>query len=102
MLSNFDLTWAPSGSISKLLGAPFGITLETQDIDGFLKDKVSKKLRYWTSQYLSLAGQVIIVNAILLSTLYYFIAIWSGSLQVVRSIRGSFRNFLWSGSEHSV
>jgi len=81
------------------LGAPFGITLDTSDIDGFLKDKISKKLKYWTSQRLSLAECVTVVNAILLSTLYYFIAIWSGSLQAIRDIRGNLRNFLWSGTE---
>lgn len=101
-LDNFDLTWAPPGSLSKLLGAPFGITLETTDVDRFLKDKISKKLRYWSSQRLSLAGSVTVVNAVLFSTLYYFIAIWSSSLQVIRSIRVSLRNFLWSGSEHST
>jgi len=42
-----------------------------------------------------------VINAILLSTLYYFIAISSGSIQAIRSVRGSLRNYLWSGIEHN-
>jgi len=53
------------------------------------------------TQRLSLASRVTVVNEILLSTLYYFIAIWSGSLQAIRDVRGNFRNFLWSGTEHA-
>lgn len=95
------MIWAPATSIPKLLGAPFGITLETSDIDDFLKGKIKKKLKYSTSQRLSLAGHVIVVNAIFLSTIYYFIAIWSGSLQAIRDIHGSLRNFLCSGTEYA-
>jgi len=97
----FQLTWAPLGSLSKLLGAPFNITLDTEDIDLFLKQKVSKKLSYWSSQRLLLAGRVIVVNSVLLSTLYYFIAIWIGSIHVLRNIRGNLRDFMWSGTEHT-
>jgi len=96
----FDLTWVPLGSLSTLLGAPFGITLATPNVDNFLKQKISKKISYWSSQRLSLAGRATVVNAVLLSSLYFFIAIWCGSLQVIRAIRGDLRNYLWSSSKH--
>jgi len=99
-LNNFGISWAPPHSLSKLLGAPFGVSLETADVDSFLQLKITKKLKYWTTQCLSLAGRAIVVNAILFSSIYYFLAIWCGSIQAVRSARGSMRNFLWSGSEH--
>jgi len=99
-LNNYGITWAPPHSLSKLLGAPFGVSLETADVETFLQLKITKKLKYWTTQRLSLAGHAIVVNAILLSSFYYFLAIWCGSIQAIRSARGSMRNFLWSGSEH--
>ncbi|KAG0623283.1 hypothetical protein M758_3G162400 [Ceratodon purpureus] len=85
-LSSFGCSIAPPQALSKLLGTPFGISLNTVDVDEFLAAKVSKKLRYWTTIHLSLAGRAVIVNSVLLSTLW---------------IRASLRNFLWAGTEES-
>jgi len=79
-LNNFGISWAPPHSLSKLLGALFGVSLETTDMDSFLQLKITKILKYWTTQCLSLAGRAIVVNAILLSSIYYFLAIWCGSI----------------------
>ena len=57
------------GDLFKLLGAPFGLNLKTKDVDEFLYCKVSKKLDYWSSMLLSLAGRVVICNQVFLSTL---------------------------------
>lgn len=70
------------------------------DVDEFLAAKVKKKLTYWTSIHLSLASRTVIVNAVLLSTLWYFITIWGGSLSIIRKIRAMLRDFLWSSSTH--
>lgn len=78
--NQFGLTWAWAVSLSTLLGAPFGITFDTLNIDTFFQHKIGKKLSYWSTQRLSLASKATIVNAVLLSTLYYFISIWCGSL----------------------
>jgi hypothetical protein len=92
--------WAIEHRLSKLLGTPFGIELSTQDIDDFLYNKIRRKLTYWTTIHLSLVGRVLIVNTVLLSSLWYFIMIWVGSLAIVRKIRGTLRDFMWSGSDH--
>jgi len=42
------------------------------------------------------------VNTILLSTIYYFIAMWSGSIQVIRLIRSNLRNYLWNDIEYTT
>jgi len=60
-MDNFCFTWVPLGSLSKLLGALFGITLVTQDIDNFLEQKIAKKLKYWTTKRLSLAKRITLV-----------------------------------------
>jgi len=43
-----------------------------------------------------------VINAILFSTIYYLIAIWSGSLQAIRAVCGSLQNYLWRGTEHNA
>lgn len=41
--------------LSKLLGTPFELNLNTQGIDEFLYGKITKKLEYWITMKLSLA-----------------------------------------------
>jgi hypothetical protein len=62
-------------NLSKLLGTPFGLNLAIMDMDTFLEEKITKKLKYWINIHLSLAGRAIIVNTVLLSTLWFFISI---------------------------
>jgi len=61
--------------ITKQLGIPFGLGLEVNDINAFLLNKVKKKLLFWCSTHLPLVGRTLIVNQILLSTLWYFICV---------------------------
>ena len=56
------------------------------------------KLKFWSAQHLSLASRVVIVNSVLLSTLWFFVSIWGGSLTVLRKIRSTLANYLWSGT----
>jgi hypothetical protein len=97
-LQVFGCQVAVENHLSKLLGTPFGISLATQDIDGFLHQKILKKFTYWRKQFLSLPGRRVIINSILLSTLWFFIQIWTGSNLVIKKIRASLRDFLWSGA----
>ena len=85
--------------MSKLLGTPFGLNLNVKDVDNFLYRKIARKLDYWSTMKLSLAGQAIICNQVLLSTLWFFITVWGGSNKILRKIRGAIRNYLWSGKE---
>jgi len=38
-----ECSWVTDGSLAKLLGAPFGVSLDTQDIDEFLPTKDQQK-----------------------------------------------------------
>ena len=98
--NQFGWTWEEGGRVSKLLGTPFGLSIATNDLDEFLIDKIRKKLSYWTTTKLSLAARRLIVNQVLLSTLWYFIGVWAGSRMVIKKIQALLRNYLWSGQEH--
>ena len=82
-----------------MLGTPFGLNLNTPDIDQFLYRKISNKLNYWCTMKLALAGRVVICNQVLSSTLWFFITVWGGSNKILRKIRGAIRNYLWAGKE---
>lgn len=86
-------------NLSKLLGTHFGLNLKTCDVDEFLINKTSKKLDYWSTLKLSLAGKVVIIIQVLLSTLWFFISIWCGTNKTLGKICSILRNYLWSGKE---
>ena len=45
-LLSYNWKWAEEGNLSKLLGSPFGLILDTKDIDQFFYNKIAKKLVY--------------------------------------------------------
>lgn len=45
-VEKFQWKWAANGYLSKLLGTPFGLYLELQNVDQFLVNKVKGKLKY--------------------------------------------------------
>jgi hypothetical protein len=44
------VTWAGEEGVSKLLRAPFGISLIIADVDDFLLEKLSKKFTHWSTE----------------------------------------------------
>jgi hypothetical protein len=71
----------------KFLGVPFGIDLDMQDIDSFISNKVTKKMYYWTSIFLCLTTRVVMVNSVLLSTLWFFLTAWSDASLIIHKIK---------------
>ena len=58
--------------MSKLLGTPFGLSINTPDVDHFLYFKISRirLLEYYAT---FLVGRVVICNHVLQSTLWFFL-----------------------------
>jgi hypothetical protein len=95
---NFRWQWAEASDISKLLEAPFGLDMTTEDSDQFLAAKIDRKLTYWVTTQLNWAGREVIVNGILISAMLYLLALWGGSQGGVKRITGKIRNFYWSNT----
>jgi hypothetical protein len=89
--------------MSKLLGTPFGLSLEILGIDNFSYDKIKKKLTFLCScSKSSLVDRATIVNQVLLSSLWFFVLMWRGFKTNIRRIRGLLENYLWSDIKHVV
>ena len=80
------ITWADEEGVSKLLGAPFGLSLATKDVDSFLLDKLSKKLVHWSTTKLNPTGRSIVANSVLLSSTFFFLSIWGRSKKGVKKL----------------
>lgn len=79
--------WAANRNMSKLLGTPFGLHLELQSVDKFMVNRAKDKLTVWNSIHLLLVWQTFIVNHVMMSYLWYFIAVWVGSKGVLGKIK---------------
>ena len=99
MASRVQLAMDGRKDLFKLLGTPFGLNSNTADVDSFLYNRISEKLKYWNTMKLSLAWRVVICNLVLFSTLWFFIMVWGGSNKTLRNIRGAIRNYLYSRKE---
>ena len=60
--------------MAELLGTPFGLNLETKDVDHLFYNKFKKKLGYWSTMKLSLADKAAIYNQVLISTLWFILS----------------------------
>ena len=69
------ITWADEEGVSKLLGAPFGLSLTTKDVDAFLFDKLAKKLIHWSTIRINPTGRSVVANSVLLSSTFFFLSI---------------------------
>ena len=78
------ITWANEEGVSKLLDAPFDLSLATKDVGSFLFDKLSKKLVHWSATKINPTGRSIVANNVLLSSTFFFLSIWGGSKKGVK------------------
>ena len=92
--------WAATCDLSKLLGTLFDLHLELHDVDQPLVDKVKAKLKCWSSTQLSLASRTLIVNHVLMSSMWHFTTVWVGLKRVLVNNKALLRNCLWCGSKN--
>lgn len=92
------VTWAEDEEVSKLLGAPFELSLTSGDVDKFLYDKISKKLLHWSTQKINPTGRVVVANTVLISAMFFFLSIWGGTVNGVKKIKGLVMHYLASGT----
>jgi hypothetical protein len=89
--------WARDDEVSKLLGTPFGMNINSGDVDKFLLDRVNKKLEYWCKLKHKSIGRAVVVNSVLLSSTIFFVSIWGGTLAGLKRIQAILHNYLWGG-----
>ncbi len=80
---------------------PLGLGIQVEDMDKFMMEKIKKKLSLKWCTKLSLAWTTLIVNRVLLSTLWYFITSWVQFRRVMQQIQMLLHNCLWAKREHT-
>jgi hypothetical protein len=83
--------------VSKLLGAPFGLSLKAGDINDFLYKRIRKKLTHWSAISMNPTGRSVLVNSVSLGACFYFFSIWGGNKKMIDRIKSLMINYLAVG-----
>jgi hypothetical protein len=64
-----------------------------------LVDRITSKVRHWTSRTLSYVGRVQLINSILFSIQVYWASLFLLFGQVIKNVEQIMKSFVWSGSD---
>ena len=56
-----------------------------------------KKLTFWATTHLSLTERVLIVNQVLLASIWYVASCWYLQVHTINKVKELVRNYIWSG-----
>ena len=91
--------WVPPGTPVRYLGCQVGLELAPEQQIAPLLLSIRRKILFWSSARLSLAGRVVVANQVLLATMWYITSCWVFSSSCISQIQRLIRNFLWSSRE---
>ena len=77
-------SWVLPQELSKLLRNLFGLELSSESIENFLIERTKKKLRFLYASRLHVVGQAIIVNYVIVESIFFFIIVRSGTMQAIK------------------
>ena len=88
--------WVPAGTSVRYLGCQVGLELTAEQQIAPLLLSIRRKLIFWSSARLSLAGREMVANQVLLATMWYVTSCWIFSSSCISQVQRLIRNFLWS------
>ncbi len=91
------LQWVSEGKGVKYLGIQVGFHFPPEANFNKMVTTLKGKLINWSTYRLSLAGRILVVNQVLLASMWYLATAWNPSPAMCSQIRGIVRNFIWSG-----
>lgn len=80
------------------LGMLLGTKSRSKEIWNGVAEECEKKLSNWKSQYLSLGGRAVLINAVLDTMPTYMMSLFPIPVNVIDRIDALRRNFLWEGN----
>uniref|UniRef100_A0A803QGH1 Reverse transcriptase domain-containing protein n=1 Tax=Cannabis sativa TaxID=3483 RepID=A0A803QGH1_CANSA len=81
----------------KYLGVPIGAKKISSAECSILVEKMTSRIKLWSSKNLSFAGRTVLINSVLLTIHMYWSQILILPKKVIKEIESICRSFLWSG-----
>lgn len=89
--------WEENSNATKYLGYPLASSFSQNLMCTQLQDKIAAKLEKVKKRHLTLAGRVLVANSLILSSLWYFVAIWAGNFGFFNQMQRMIESFFWAG-----
>jgi hypothetical protein len=91
------LQWIPKGKGVRYLGIQVGFHLPPEANFDKMLSALKGKLINWSTCRLLLAVRILVVNQVLLASMWYLATSWNPNPRMCSQVRGVVRNFIWSG-----
>lgn len=88
-------TWEGEGTASKLLGVPAGETINVEQVETLLVDKLETRIE--KPRQLALAARITVANSLFLGCLGYLLMMWAGKRCFLRKLQSIIDGFVCSG-----
>ncbi|MCO5581971.1 hypothetical protein L7F22_035860 [Adiantum nelumboides] len=97
-----DFRWLRPGEICRYLGFQVGLDVSPEQQFSLVMQAMRRKLCYWSTRHLSMAGRALVTNQVLLASAWYVASCWTMHGGVMLQLRRLIRNFLFGGSDGSL
>ncbi|MCO5583111.1 hypothetical protein L7F22_037019 [Adiantum nelumboides] len=96
-----DFRWLRPGETCRYLVFQVGLDVSPEQQFSLVMQSMRRKLCYWSTRHLSMAGRVLVANQVLLTSAWYVASCWTMHGGVMLQLRRLIRNFLFGGSDGS-
>ncbi|KAG0571879.1 hypothetical protein KC19_VG050800 [Ceratodon purpureus] len=93
--NDLGIVWLAEGANTKYLGSPIGFKMNPANRDRKVIIQLTKQLMISSPRKLSMTGRHLIVNQVLLASIWYLCSCASLTTSAFKQIRGIVRNYLW-------
>jgi hypothetical protein len=79
------------------LGLPVGARAKSLSTWEPVLDRINAKINFWGNRYISLGGQIILLNSVLNSVPIFYLSFLKMPVKVIKKVEAIQRKFLWGG-----
>ena len=97
-----DFNWVLDRTTFKYLGFMMGREIPNGAQLFHVQSKISRKLNQWRRYHLSFATRVLIVNQVMLSTMWHSISCSFMDPASLHAIKAAIKGFIWSGKDNPM
>ncbi|MCO5552845.1 hypothetical protein L7F22_006363 [Adiantum nelumboides] len=97
-----DFLWLRPGETCRYLGFQVGLDVSPKQQFSPVMQSMRRKLCYWSTRHLYMAGRALVANQVLLASAWYVASCWTLHSGVMLQLRCLIRNFLFGGSDGTL
>lgn len=89
-------TWDEEGKASPILGVPAGETVNVEQVEMLLLEKVESRVVKLKARQLALAARITLANSLILGCLWYLLMMWAGKWCFLKKLQNIIDGFVWA------